>query len=127
MSDHQEQIQPVTVFRVLKEPTSPNKTAQTFFDPRSADPSSVEYLLCYNLVGVFVDGEGRKCRGNEIRWASRATHFVLEWPLLTCFSDDMIQVTLMRICFSLIAHENRNHIDMKPSTHVRYVVGNQLK
>lgn len=92
VSDHQEQIQPVTVFRVLKEPTSPNNTAQTFFDPRSADPSSVEYLLCYNLVGVFVDGEGRKCRGNEIRWASRATHFVLEWPLLTCFSDDMIQV-----------------------------------
>lgn len=27
-----------------------------------------EYLLCYNVYGVFVDSDGKKTRGGEMKW-----------------------------------------------------------
>jgi hypothetical protein len=27
-----------------------------------------EYLLCYNVYGVFVDADGKKTRSGEMKW-----------------------------------------------------------
>lgn len=75
MSDYHIELEPVSVFHIA-----------------SGHGGGSEYLLCFNLIGVFVDAAGNRSRDLELRWAARSCHFVLMYPHLMCCSDDMLQV-----------------------------------
>lgn len=42
-----------------------------------------EYLLCYNIYGVFVDANGNKTRGGEMKWPYSPNSFGMQLIILS--------------------------------------------
>lgn len=68
-------------------------------DKRSLEPVSVllfedsaEYLLCYDLVGFFVNSAGQKSRNYEFVWLAPPEHVVSIFPYLLVFTKHHIEV-----------------------------------
>ncbi|KAE9542770.1 hypothetical protein AGLY_002681 [Aphis glycines] len=51
-----------------------------------------EYLLCYNVYGVFVDSDGKKTRGGEMKWPYSPNSFAFKKPFLIIVSESEICV-----------------------------------
>lgn len=59
---------------------------------QSPQPGSMEYLLCFNFAAVFVNADGRRSRGVELRWLDGANHFAFHAPYLLCYGENMVQI-----------------------------------
>eukprot|EP00050_Salpingoeca_kvevrii_P014491 m.36743 g.36743 ORF g.36743 m.36743 type:complete len:1734 (-) comp5794_c0_seq2:1813-7014(-) len=53
---------------------------------------SVEFLLCFNAVGIFVNSAGHKSRSHELVWSAPMTHFSIKDSMVVCFNESFLQV-----------------------------------
>ncbi|KAM8938611.1 serine/threonine-protein kinase MRCK gamma isoform 2-T2 [Pelodytes ibericus] len=51
-----------------------------------------EYLLCFSTFGVFVDGQGKKSRPQEIMWPAPPVGCAYMAPHLTVFSENAVDI-----------------------------------
>lgn len=51
-----------------------------------------EYLLVFNKIGLYVDGQGRRNRAQELMFPARPNNFAYEAPYLLVYSDNQVDV-----------------------------------
>ncbi|XP_064397756.1 serine/threonine-protein kinase MRCK alpha-like isoform X2 [Halichondria panicea] len=51
-----------------------------------------EYILCFNMVGVYVNGQGRRSRKQELLWHSAPVSFVYSDPHLLVYCESALEI-----------------------------------
>ncbi|XP_050433505.1 citron Rho-interacting kinase-like isoform X2 [Adelges cooleyi] len=64
-----------------------------------------EYLLCYGIYGIFVDSNGKKTRGGEMKWPYSPKSFAFQKPYLVILSES--EITIIKITQSCCVEEDR--------------------
>ena len=54
--------------------------------------SDNEYFLVFNVLGVYVDHNGKRSRSQEMMWPAPASYFAYMEPYLLCYSENAIFV-----------------------------------
>ncbi|XP_059170466.1 serine/threonine-protein kinase MRCK alpha-like isoform X3 [Physella acuta] len=52
--------------------------------------SEVEYLLAFNIVGIYVDNKGNRSRAQEILWPAPPLYVSYSEPYLQCYTENSI-------------------------------------
>ncbi|CAI9734870.1 serine serine/threonine-protein kinase MRCK alpha-like isoform X1 [Octopus vulgaris] len=66
---------------------------QTPLDALAAvEMSHKEYLLVFNVLGVYVDNNGKRSRNQEIMWPSPPHAITINHPYLLCYAENSIFV-----------------------------------
>lgn len=63
-----------------------------FAIPATGDEGLMEFLLCYNLVGVFVNKAGLQSRQLELHWTRSMEAFALRYPYVVGFNGSYAEV-----------------------------------
>ncbi|XP_078061511.1 serine/threonine-protein kinase MRCK alpha-like, partial [Mustelus asterias] len=50
------------------------------------------YLLCFNMVGIYVNGQGRRSRQQELMWPAQPIAAVSNGPHLAVYSENAVDV-----------------------------------
>ncbi|XP_050431701.1 citron Rho-interacting kinase-like [Adelges cooleyi] len=64
-----------------------------------------EYLLCYSMYGIFVDNDGKRTRGGEMKWPYSPKSFAFKKPYLVIVSES--EITIIKITQSCCVDEDR--------------------
>ncbi|XP_050538665.1 citron Rho-interacting kinase-like [Daktulosphaira vitifoliae] len=63
-----------------------------------------EYLLCYNIYGIFVNTEGERIRSGEMKWPYSPKNFAFKKPYLVILSES--EITIIKITSSCCVEED---------------------